>query len=250
MIQLKKVNLFFCLLWIVLGCSPSLKITNSSKRLFAVTGDSLITADKAANALIAHYKLHLDSSMNELVITASTDLEKKLPTGSLGSVFCDVVLAYAKQYQPSTIDFCLMNHGGLRIPVIYKGDITLRTIYELMPFENELELVTISGKKCKELLDVIAQNNGAPVSGIRFKIINERAEQIFINSEPFDINKDYTVLTSDYLANGGDKADALLNPVKRTSLQIKLRDALLVQLKSMHKKSLTLKAPNDERITR
>ena len=48
------------------------------------------------------------------------------------------------------IDFCLLNNGGLRTS-LPQGNITRRKIFELMPFENELVVVTISKEKMTDL---------------------------------------------------------------------------------------------------
>lgn len=188
--------------------------------------------------------------MQKELIYCEDDLYKKLPTGSLGSMFCDVLLNYAYNLntEPKP-DFCLMNHGGLRIPFIPKGIITVNTAFELMPFENELVIVTLEGIYCKKLFESIAIAGGAPVSGLKMTITpNQEAKNILINNAEFDENKTYHILTSDYLANGGDKADALTQAIQVKSLNIKIRDAFISQLQKMHHQGLTIKATNDERI--
>jgi 2',3'-cyclic-nucleotide 2'-phosphodiesterase (5'-nucleotidase family) len=126
-----------------------------------------------------------------------------------------------------------MNNGGLRIPVIYKGAITVRTIYELMPFENQLLLLKIKGSKFKELTQMIAASGGVPVSGINLVIQDKEIQTLLVQGKPFDEQKDYWVLTSDYLANGGDKYDALKNPIERVDLNKLIRDALIEMLDKM-----------------
>jgi 2',3'-cyclic-nucleotide 2'-phosphodiesterase (5'-nucleotidase family) len=182
-------------------------------------------------------------------MVASEDLRKEQPEGSLGNMVCDVLMRYAKEKGVKP-DFCLLNNGGLRIPTIYKGDIFVRTIYELMPFDNQLVLLKVKGSKCAELFELIAQSNGVPVSGLQMTIADGKPTQVKIQQNDFDVNKDYWVLTSDYLANGGDKANALKDPTEWKDLSIKIRDVLIVQLKEMYYSGETLQAIKDGRITK
>jgi len=196
------------------------------------------------------YKQKLDSSMSEVLIYAENDFVKKTHCGSLGSMFCDVLMGYMQNnHTDFKIDFCLLNNGGLRIPFIAKGAITTNTAFELMPFENELVILELSAEQCQQLFNDIANSGGAPVSGVTFNIENKTARQILIGNLPLNPNKNYYLLTSDYLANGGDKAEVLTNALSKKTLNTKIRDAFILQLRHMNSKGLTLKAPTDERIT-
>ena len=73
-----------------------------------------------------------------------------------------------------------------------------------MPFENAFVTVKFSGADMQKFFDFIAAGGGDPISGARFTIANKKAIDITINGETFDSNKEYVVLTSDYMANGGD----------------------------------------------
>jgi 2',3'-cyclic-nucleotide 2'-phosphodiesterase (5'-nucleotidase family) len=145
---------------------------------------------------------------------------------------CDVLMQYARSKNLQA-DLCLMNNGGLRIPVIYKGQVSVRTVYELMPFENQLVLVKIKGSKFKELMQMLASSGGAPVAGINLLIQDNAIQSLLVQGQPFDEQKEYRVLTSDYLANGGDKYDALKNPIERIDLNLLLRDVLIETLYKM-----------------
>jgi len=162
---------------------------------------------------------------------------------------CDLLMKYSirKGNHP---DFCILNNGGLRVPTIYAGSVYIRTIYELMPFDNQLVMLKIKGSKCVELFNLIAQNNGVPVSGLRMLIQNNQASNVLVQGNSFDTNKDYWVLTSDYLANGGDNAEALKNPIETIDLKEKIRDVLIAQMKEMYYNGETLQATKDGRITK
>ena len=73
-----------------------------------------------------------------------------------------------------------------------------------MPFENILTTVKFEGNDLQSFFDYIAANGGDPISGATFKIKNKKAQDIKINGKPLNLDQSYTVLTSDYIANGGD----------------------------------------------
>jgi 5'-nucleotidase len=118
-----------------------------------------------------------------------------------------------------------MNNGGLR-STISKGEITKGKLYELMPFENELVVLELNKNDYIGLLNYIGRRGGEPFSGITVTI--DKGGKIISNSWPVDFEKGETlkVLTSDYLANGGD-AMSFFQEKEQYKVGIKLRDAII-----------------------
>lgn len=240
-------NLFLGLVVFLASCAAKQhQVAQVKTEHYKIHKDSIAPDAKVLN-LIAPYKNRLDSLMNVEIILSEGDFRKSQPEGSLGNMVCDVLMEYAKskKHQP---DLCLLNNGGLRIPVIYKGPVTVRTIYELMPFENQLWMVKINGKKFMELISMIAESGGAPVAGIELVIQDGKIQSLLVQGKAFDETKDYWVLTSDYLANGGDKYEALKNPVEKIDLNVLLRDAIMLTLDKMDTDGAHLIPVNDGRI--
>jgi hypothetical protein len=53
-------------------------------------------------------------------------LSKQLPEGSLGYMLCDELMADAKTKKiDKQTDFCLYNHGGIRIGTLSKGNVSV-----------------------------------------------------------------------------------------------------------------------------
>jgi 2',3'-cyclic-nucleotide 2'-phosphodiesterase (5'-nucleotidase family) len=234
---------------LLIGCKASLQIKSHQFINSPISSDSAQVLDQSVLKTIAPYKAKVDGQMNERIMVASADLTKESPEGSLGNMVCDVLMRYAIK-QGNQPDVCVLNAGGLRIPTIYKGDILVRTVFELLPFDNQLVMLQVSGAQLKELLDLVAQNNGWPVAGLRITIKDKKAESILIKGEPIDLAAKYWVLTSDYLAGGGDNAAMLKQPLQHLDFTIMLRDALIAQLKNMFYDGETLQAVKDGRITK
>jgi 5'-nucleotidase len=108
------------------------------------------------------------------------------------------------------IDLSFFNTGGLRSP-IPQGDINKRDLYKLMPFENELVVLELNKT---EMLDLKAYFNFTKGQPIAF------ADDFSLNDSLF------LVLTTDYLANGGDKMKFFKDKVQH-KVGIKMRDALI-----------------------
>lgn len=228
---------------VMVACSGPYQLAKHTDNNIKVIADSLQLYDTAIANLIAPYKLKLDAQMNEVIGEAENTLTKELPDGTLGNFVADACLWYAQNNITAQADFCVLNSGGVRIPNIQKGNITVGKIYELMPFDNLIEVVELDGKSCKELFTWIAKWKGAPVSGIELTLDKGEATNIKINGQNFNESKTYLVATTDYVANGGDNATMFARG-KRSNNNYKLRDALIDYVKNKQ----TIKANNNGRI--
>jgi len=209
--------------------------------------------------MIKPYKIKLEAEMKEVLVISGDEFPKERGTSEtkLGNFVADVSLEVANGlYKPlnnDPIDFCLLNFGGLRTS-LPKGEITRGKIFELMPFENELVVVTITKFNYYGLTNYLYLSRGQPISGRSLHLkpgTLENAQKDDFLKEAFNPNptEQVKILTSDYLANGGDKMNFFLNPIKIESVGIKLRDAIIQYCKEQHKKGNQLIGRIDGRIT-
>ena len=120
-----------------------------------------------------------------------------------------------------------MNAGSLRAS-ISKGVVTVQNVFSLMPFENKLVVVKLSGEKVKMLFDYfIKKKRPHPLSKNVQLVVNGEAYKVRINRVPFDENRSYFILTNDYLQNGGGGMDFFTDPEELIDLDYKVRDAIL-----------------------
>lgn len=214
----------------IAACSSPHHLARFENNGVRINGDSLQLYDSAVINMIAPYKLKLDAQMNEVIGATDKNLVKEFPEAGLGNMVADACLSYAQKNNDQPVDFCVLNQGGIRIPGIPAGNITVGRIYELMPFDNMIEAVTLNGTQCKELFLWIAKWKGVPVSGLTLSLENGIATNILINGVPFDENRTYRVATTDFIANGGDGATMFANG-QRISFNYKLRDAIIEYIK-------------------
>lgn len=85
-----------------------------------------------------------------------------------------------------------------------------------LPFENSLCVLTMKGSAMKHLFENIAVRLGEGVSGIQLEISKDgKLLQASIAGKPVEDDRDYTVATIDYLADGNDGMTAFLQADKR-----------------------------------
>ena len=114
----------------------------------------------------------------------------------------------------SRADVTIINGGGIRAS-IKKGDMRVKDVYTVLPFDNYIVAIKLTGKRIIEALEhgVSAIEEGAgrfpQVSGLTFTYsrsarAGSRIKEIFINGKPIEPDKEYIVATNDFLAAGGD----------------------------------------------
>ena len=87
------------------------------------------------------------------------------------------------------------------------------------------------------MVDYLTKNGGEPIAGFQLRDGQLRLNQI--SDSPF-----IYVVTSDFLANGGDKMSFLMNPVEKIDFQLLIRDLLIQQIR----KDKTIFQLEEERI--
>lgn len=212
--------------------------------------DSTVQPDPAITTFYAPYKAQLDAEMSRTVGHTDVDLTKPSDSAEtrMGNFFADVLLAEGRKQFPDAL-FAFGTKGGLRIE-LPRGEITVGNIFELMPFENELVMLEITGESVRQLAEFIAATGGQPVSGIRLTIDDGHARDIQIGGEPLDPTRNYKLITYDYLANGGDHVRGLENPIQRAALGAKVREVLMTHIQELQQAGKHVNTSLDGRITR
>jgi 2',3'-cyclic-nucleotide 2'-phosphodiesterase (5'-nucleotidase family) len=132
----------------------------------------------------------------------------------MADLLCDALLAYADaDLHP---DACFVN-GGSANSSINSGDITTEEVYSAFPFPDYAVLVKVSGSTLRAALEhglglgtASAPSGGFPqVAGIKVTYsksapVGSRVRSVQINGVPLVPSKQYTLVTIDFLANGGD----------------------------------------------
>lgn len=237
-------HLFICALFLA-SCTT---IDNTVEYEAVAMSDSVAT-DASVEAMIAPYRDSLELTMTRVLVQNPTELTRGIPESTLGNLVADLLLERAQLELADSIlpDFCLINIGGLRVD-LPEGGITVRKVFELMPFENQIDIVKLSPERMKEMFEYLKVKGGQPVSGINLEIEGE-SFNCSINDENFDPKRSYYIVTSDYLADGGDSMDFFNEPLARIKTGVSIRDAIIDHFNTLGLAGKTLESKLDGRLT-
>lgn len=255
MVKLKKYRVsikhfvLFLTFLSILSCGGKKEyVTKIEGRQIGITAN--VSETPAIEDFIKPYRDNIDKDMNVVLAYSPQNIDKSGEWQSaIGNLLADVTLQRGElvfeKREKKHISICLLNHGGIRA-IIPKGDVTTRTAFEIMPFENTLIVVELKAEQIKEIADyIIKEKKPHPLSGMNFTIGKDGvAKNILIEAKPLDNNKSYYVATSDYLANGGDNMNFFKKGIEKYDLDYKLRNILIDYFTEID----TIPLINDKRI--
>lgn len=189
---------------------------------------------RSVDSLVAPYQRKLNAEMNQVVGTLATPLNRFGDQPTMGYWVGDLLEVMAKRYyQDQPIAFAIQNDGGLRIPEIQAGPLTVGKIFEMMPFDNQLVILPMPGAKVQELVDRMARSGGWPSSAsLAYRIEGKKGADIHINDVAFDPSATYYVAMPDYVANGGSGC-AFLKEIPQINTGQFIRDVIVEYARSV-----------------
>lgn len=245
-----KAAFLLFLLWACVSPHSPVEVRG---RLIPVDSLHIPEKDPAIDSVIAFYRASLEETMEQVLAYSAQVMERGSPEGLLNNFVADLIMEAGQEiYVPDDgkpIDFTLLNYGGLRTS-IPEGPVTRGRIYELMPFENEMVVITLTPEKTATLFEYLAKAEvGMPVSGIHLMVEENEVKDVRINDAHFDEGRNYKILTSDYLAGGGDDMVFFLDPVNYELLGKRIRDAIIEYLVDQHRRGHKIESNLDGRIS-
>lgn len=205
---MKKNILFISIGLLLASCKTlPLQVSNVQTQKNIPINNELKELEEIKN-IITPYKIKLDGAMNSKISYTEVDLTKQGNNSNLGNLLADFTYDGANEWTKKNlkinVDCAVINIGGIRAN-IGKGDIMIRNIFEVMPFENEIVIVKMKGYDMQGLFDYYEKNQkNNPVSKIYIETQDNKLIKSLINNQEISPTKDYYIATSDYLALGGD----------------------------------------------
>ncbi|UII75590.1 5'-nucleotidase C-terminal domain-containing protein [Flagellimonas sp. HMM57] len=201
-------------------------------------------------SFVAPYRNRINEVLDSTLAYApkSLLLDDGAHNTSLGNLIADIVLTETKPVFKSqtgkNLDFVVINRGGLR-SIISSGNVTARHAYEVMPFENYISVVKLSGSAVRELIGFLTSaEREHPIAGMQIVLDKKGAlDSVNINGSPFDESRSYYVATSDYLVQGGAEIGFFKTVDSVANTDYLLRNAIIDHLRKVD----TLKAIVDDR---
>ena len=215
--------------------------------------------DGNVSTFIDEIKASYEGTLNRKLSHTDFDLIAKDENGqwlvrngetNLSNLVTDAVLAASAKTPSGKADIAVYNGGGIRTN-IKAGDITVKDVFDALPFINQLCMVEVPGQSILDDLEIGARlapmNYGGflHVAGMTYTIdttvpspvaVNDkndviaisgdrRISEVFVNGEPLDPAKTYKVISVDYvLLENGDghlfKGAKLIEPAFALSYEI------------------------------
>ncbi len=202
--------------------------------------DSTLATNDSIEGFILPYHNRINEVLDSALAYAPSMITKDDGeyNTTAGNLMADIVFeAAAPIYKARTgneLDFVLLNHGGIR-SIISKGKVSARTAFEVMPFENTIVVVDLTGKSVKKLVEYLMNSKRAhPISGMQIVLNKDGSLKSFkIQGKPLDKERTYHVATSNYLVTGGDNMGFFKETVGITDTDYLIRNAMIDHFKKV-----------------
>ena len=197
-----------------------------------------VAENQDASSRLAVYRGQIDSLNHQVVARVGQDLfhirrpgrtssGQDLPHGSQIAPHVSQSMYYKTNQVGLKVDLALVNAGGVRQDLL-AGDLTVGDIYTLLPFENTVIVLTMTGEQIKQGLEYGAsEEEGAFLypAGLRFTCDQNRPKGDRITRmevlgasgswTKVDPKASYRVAVSSFVAGGGDGNSVFLEPRER-----------------------------------
>lgn len=205
-----------------------------------------VVDDSKIGEIVRAYNKELEVKLGEVIGEAVVALDGeranvRTKETNLGNLVADVMR------DAGSADIALTNGGGIRAS-INAGSITVGDVFTVLPFDNTLVVLEVTGANIKAALERSVSEYpdqlGAflQVSGLSFefdpaKAPGERVVSVSVDNKPLDEKKIYTVATNDFVAAGGDGYDMLKDAKVAFESGEMLRDIFAGYIKAQNKVS-------------
>ena len=240
--------------WILLSvsCKTNYVTTQTDTQNISVS-EGRITLDSQLVKVYLPYKKILEKDMGRVISSSEIELVKQKPESGLTNLLADLLLEEGQRFALENNlqinpELSFFNYGGIRTS-LPKGEINVGKIFELMPFENEMVFIQLTGNQLIQFYDIVAEKGGDSVGGVRFSISNGKAKNVAVNGKSIEPEKKYWLVTNDYSANGGDGLLVFTQRIELIGSGKKIRDVIISNFEERQKNGIVLTEILDGRIT-
>jgi 2',3'-cyclic-nucleotide 2'-phosphodiesterase (5'-nucleotidase family) len=193
-----------------------------------------VRPDSDVARLLEPFNDKVRKKMGEVIGVASDELRySRTAESPLADMVADAFRQIAKT------EIAIHNVGGIRA-VLSKGVITWGNAFEVLPFQNTLITLKMTGAQLKKTLErgLVSSVGMVAVSGIRvqFDTSKPAGEQVvsvvLLDGNKIEDSKLYTVATNDFILAGGDGFTEFANGTDILNTGIILRDVFVEYIKT------------------
>jgi len=179
-----------------------------SNELLAIAASQTLKADPEIAAIVESRRSEAAKYTDRLVGTLKSDLDNPRDENAIGNMIGDAFVEYGRKQGWKT-DVAFYNAAGIRSPM-KAGPVTYGQLYQVLPFENSIVSVDLTGVQLKEVLEDASGRAGRlQIGGGKwsYRFSNPGGDRVLdatIGGLPLDPARVYHVATIDYLLLGGD----------------------------------------------
>ena len=207
--------------------------------------------DLTLETYMAHLKIEKDKLMNKTIGYSKDLLKSFAPMSPLSNLLVDILFKWGNDYLLSKkmpeADLALLNFGGIRA-ALPQGKITVGDIYQIAPFDNTVTIVLVKGNELKKMFNTFTEKRNAPMANVQTIYQNGKLLHYTINGALLDHEKIYTLITINFLAQGGDYF--LSNVIFESVIDFdkQLRDVYIEEIQKKHTQGIEIEAVKDDRV--
>ena len=241
---------FFVLISILLCFSilaypqSEIRLLSSQRILIDSSYDDAL--DASLRRYLAPYQANLQRQMHTVLGNAAETIAGGDPCGALNYWVADLMLKQMQAVRKEKIDMTVVNNHAFRKP-LPEGPITLADVYECLPFDNEMVLLTMRGRDVRSLMKSIARRGTESFANAQISVKDGRLLTVNIAGEPLQDERLYTVLSIDYLAEGSGGMTAFRKAENKVYCGVMLRDLMVRELEAYSRTGKLLEAKVDQR---
>jgi 2',3'-cyclic-nucleotide 2'-phosphodiesterase/3'-nucleotidase len=182
--------------------------------------DSSFRTSESVRAVVDEYRSRLDERLDVVVGESTVPLDTRTEVvrsqeSNFGNFVSDAIR------QEADADVALMNGGGIRSDTLYEpGDVTRRTIVDILPFPNDVVKLDVSGEtllaalengvsQLEDLAGRFPQVSGMAYSFDPSQPVGDRIVEAAVDGEPVEPDATYALGTNDFVSGGGDGYEML-----------------------------------------
>jgi 5'-nucleotidase / UDP-sugar diphosphatase len=189
------------------------------------TRDRVTAVEAACEAMLERSEVEMARVVGRLSAELPRGFDP-FTTAPSGNLVTDAMRAH------TGADVAIQNRGGLRTNLA-EGEVTYRELFQLLPFENHLVTVTLTGDELIELMRGSVEGRGGrglEFSGMLIELEREEGRptlaRVLVAGKPVKSSRDYTVTANSFIADGGGGYRVLTRAKDRRPDPILLRNVL------------------------
>lgn len=193
--------------------------------------------DPKLSKYVEKKRRQMDKQMQVVIAHTDAELESFAPESPLSNFLTDLLLNEASKYIKDTafdnLDLSMLNFGGIRTSMP-GGNVTVGDIYRISPFDNYLTFIVLKGSELKKALGRFTDQFNAPYAGATIVYKQKKPVEITVQGNLIDDNRLYTLVTVDFISEGGDHLLENIQYERVEKTATTLRDFLITELKAMN----------------